>query len=343
MYFLSSIYRVGKLIIASVGLIAGGGVLIYGAVTSAPIFAVGGGLYFVTSLLLVFDSSKVLQDIKKEIDRMQGAIDTFQAENEKLAAERVEFEKNNQTFAENNTQLKERVANLDRAERNLEEENRKLAEQVHAVNAQLERMDQLKTQYEEENKNLERLTANYGLENEELKHTAEKLAATQHHLREENTKLEVMLSGVKEQLTAMERAKRHYEEQNHNYKKLLEQNEEQLEESRAQIDGMANQIVKLRELHENSKQLIRNLVDAGDMFTSFSTTLGEDISKLDNVTGDISGAAQDLNATIQRLNMQLEHKEFEEADVDGDGTITKDEWGTFVEKKTSQPTLHQEN
>jgi len=336
MYFLSSAYRIGKLIIAGIGLLAGGGVLIYGAVTSAPVFAVGGGLYFVTSLLLVFDSSKVLEDIKKEIDRMQGAINTFQEENEKLAAQRIEFEKNNQTFSINNEQLKEQVENLTSAETKLEDENRKLAGQVLRVKGQLDLMDILKKQYEEENEKLQKLSANYGLENDELKQTAEKMALTQDELKEENNKLNIMLDGVQTQLAAMEKAKWSYEEQNTKYRALLKQNEEQLEESKAQIDGMAGQIFKLRELHKNSKRLIRNLVDAGDMFTNFSNTLGEDISTLDGVTGDITDATDAMNETIKRLNIQLTHQEFDQADLDGDGTLTRAEWEAFVEKKASK-------
>jgi chromosome segregation ATPase len=337
MYFLSSVYRIGKLIVAGIGLLAGGGVLIYGAVQALPVYAIGGGLYFVTSLLLVFDSSKVLQDIKKEINRLQGAIDTFKEENEKLAKERIEFEKNNQTFSVNNENLKQQVTSLESAEKELEEENQKLAEQVRGVKTQLDRMDELKHQYEEENKTLQFLSAEYDLENEQLKQTAEKMAATQAVLKEENIKMNIMLDGVQAQLSAMERAKRQYEEENSKYRSLLQQNEEQIEKSEAQIDGMAGQIIKLRELHENSKQLIRNLVDAGDMFTNFSSTLGEDISKLDNVTGDISGAANDLNDTIKRLNLKLAHQQFAEADADGDGTVTKEEWDAFIEKRISEP------
>ena len=93
--------------------------------------------------------------------------------------------------------------------------------------------------------------------------------------------------------------------------------------------------MKLRELHENSKLLIRNLVDAGDMFTNFSTTLSKDISTLDNVTEDITDATDSMNETIKRLNLQLTHQEFDEADVDGDGTLTRAEWEAFVQKKVS--------
>ena len=189
MYFLSSVYRIGKLIVAGIGLVAGGGVLVYGAVTSAPIFAVGGGLYFVTSLLLVFDSSKVLQDIKKEIDRMQGAITTFQQENEKLAVQRIEFEKNNQAFSINNEQLKAQVEKLTNAESKLEDENQKLADQVLRVKTQLDFMDILKKQYEKENGKLQKLSRNYGLENEELKRTAEKMAVTKMRSKERTSNL----------------------------------------------------------------------------------------------------------------------------------------------------------
>jgi chromosome segregation ATPase len=200
-------------------------------------------------------------------------------------------------------------------------------------------MDELKRQYEEENKTLQSLSAKYDLENEELKQTAGKMAATQVELKEENIKMNSMLDGVQAQLSAMERAKRQYEEENSKYRSLLQQNEEQIEKSKAQIDGMAGQISKLRELHENSKKLIRNLVDAGDIFTNFSSTLGEDLSQLDNVTGDISGAANDLNDTIKRLNLKLTTQQFAEADADGDGTVTQKEWNAFVEKKICEPHL----
>lgn len=340
MFWLSSIYRVIKMIVAGIGLVAGGGTLIYGIVVSAPVFAVGGGLYFVTSLFLVFDSSKVLHDIKKAVDDLKTQITTFQEENEKLSATRAEFEKNNETFSASNNQLKERLAALSESERKLEHENHRLAEEVTRVQVQLEQLDRLKANYEVENSKLQKLTKQYGMENEELQQTAFAMAQIQTEIKSENDRLQELLQATEAQLKVMEAAKRHYEEENAKYQALIKQHEDQLQQSEAQLAAMKVQVEKLRELHENSKQLIRNLVDAGDMFTNFSSMLGTDVSKLDNVTEDITDAASQLNETIERLNATLTEEHFKRMDADGDGVVTTDEFQAYV-KSQSLPHINQ--
>jgi chromosome segregation ATPase len=329
-YFLRSIYRIVKLIVAGVGIIIGGGILIYGAVQALPIYAVGGGLYFVTGLLLVFDSSKILNDIKREIDRMEESINIFAQENQKLATERENFAANNIEFVTNNKELRKQLTTLAGAERTLEEENHKLQQQVRIANAQLKKLDELKRSYEEQQTRLQTLLKQYGMENEELRGTAESMAAAHHELKEQNATLDSLLQGVHEQLRRMEQAKREYEEQNTEYRALLAEHKAKLSESEEQIASMTTQIEKLRELHENSKQLIRNLVDAGDMFQQFSTTIGTDVHKLDGITGDISEATTDLNTTIARLNQQLTEREFANMDADGDGNITQQEFNEYI-------------
>ena len=50
------------------------------------------------------------------------------------------------------------------------------------------------------------------------------------------------------------------------------------------------------------------------------------VSEFDNVIGDITSAAESQNETIVRLNEEMTQQHFDQADQDGDGKVTQEEW-----------------
>lgn len=61
------------------------------------------------------------------------------------------------------------------------------------------------------------------------------------------------------------------------------------------------QIIKLKELHENSKALIKNLVMAGDAFTQFQNEFGEASRNLRDTSSDLDETSGDLQQTVELL------------------------------------------
>lgn len=66
-------------------------------------------------------------------------------------------------------------------------------------------------------------------------------------------------------------------------------------------EDLKAQVLKLKELHENSKALIKNLVMAGDAFTQFYNEFGEASTKLKDTSSDLDETSEDLQETVQIL------------------------------------------
>lgn len=333
MYALGNAWRIGKLALAGVGLVAGGGLVIYGSISALPVYAVGGGLYFLTSLLLVFDSSKVMQDIKRAVKSLEDDLETFKTENERLAKAREAFQKQNALFVQSNDTLSRRVVKLRELECDLGERNQVLLTRIKEMQTQLHELHELKTRYEQNAQTLENQVRTLGTENAALRETAALLTQQRRELEEANARMQELVRQAEDDLRELTGVKAEYEQANRRYAELLAQARTQVEERDEQIRQQAIQVEKLRELHENSKQLIRNLVDAGDLFSDFAASLGGDLTRLNTATTDINQAVVDMNTTMQRLNAQLSEAHFREADADNDGVVTAAEWNAYMTGK----------
>lgn len=121
-YFASKFYNGFKTSVASLGTISSTAMIIYGAVTSgAGIYIVGGSIFLAESLFLLFDSSKVLADIKKEIDRLNTLLNVI---------------------TEETSRLKQNVDDLTHVKTDIVAENQELQKTIAETNKQIEYQDQ---------------------------------------------------------------------------------------------------------------------------------------------------------------------------------------------------------
>jgi len=73
------------------------------------------------------------------------------------------------------------------------------------------------------------------------------------------------------------------------------------EHLRAIETELKNQVNKLKDLHEQSKQLLKNLVLAGDTFTGFETKFGRATDHLQNASSKVEQKVDDLQETLLLL------------------------------------------
>lgn len=87
-------------------------------------------------------------------------------------------------------------------------------------------------------------------------------------------------------------------DQYHNQLNSLSLENEELKTTR---EALKEQVYKLKELHENSKALIKNLVMAGDAFTQFQNEFGEASRHLKDTSTDLDETSSDLQETATLL------------------------------------------
>lgn len=330
MHFLSSLYRNIKLTIASLSGLAGLGALIAGIVigsTGGTVLIVGGSLWVVTSGFSIFDSVAAHSAIKKDVDRLEKNVDIFGKENLKLEGE--------------NTKLAGSVERLEIAKDRYIEENKKLATSVKQSQDQVKKLSDLKTQYEEANQRYEELLEKeksqitelenqnliYVDENSKLSASLTELQTIKNTFEVENEKYKTMLEDHKTQINALESAKNDYVAEND---KLQKANEE----SAGQLEMLKNQVVKLRELYNNSRELLVNLSSAGDMFSQFGNTLGASVTEIQDTAQKLDDTQEGYDQTLDQMRQLIEKLKtstYEDLDVDGDGNITKEEFDKFIQ------------
>lgn len=271
-YYISQGFTYLKTSIGGIGLLASTSMIIYGSLASgAWIYLTGGAIFMALSLFTLFDSSKVISDIKREIQKLRGNINDFQVENNIL--------KNT------NGNLQKNVDDLSNVKDKFICENKKLKDTVTMATSQLEMLDYLKEQYANANK---LLFENLKTEGDHLVAFAN-LETNLNYLVElknsyvaENQKLQNLVHSTYTQIQSLKKLKENYLIEN---KKLsqelmdLSTNNSQLHE---QVDYLNEQVTKLHDLYQDSKKLLLNLAVAGDMFNQFSTTIDTNMVKLEN-------------------------------------------------------------
>jgi chromosome segregation ATPase len=322
MHFLSNAYRRIKLTIASASGLAGLGALIAGIAiggTGGTVLIIGGSLWVATSGFSIFDSVAAYSAIKRDVDRLEKNVDTFSQENLKLEGN---------------------IRGIEIAKDRYVEENRKLTISVKRSQDQVKRLSDLKIEYEQANADyqglldeektqitqLENQNLVYVSENQNLSNSLNQMKGIQDRFKEENEKFKHTLEMNDTQISALESAKDEYVLENGKLQETNEKNEEQL-------DLLKNQVIKLRELYSNSRELLKNLSDAGDMFSHFGNTLGTTVVDLGDTAQDLDQTQEDYENTLgQMKNLidRLKTSTYGDLDKDGDGLVTKEEFDEFV-------------
>lgn len=323
MFYLSTVYQGIKTAVAAVGAAGSVTAIIYGVVigasSSGMIYIIGGSIWLAETCFIVFDSSAVTIEIRKQVDRLNTSIDDFEKEN---------------------VELKFSISELNSVKTEFVNENRKLATIVSKSEKYINRLGKLNKKFEEESVKYQNLLKEevrqlnvlskqnvvYVQENEKLISGLEGIKKIKDELIKENGIYQDQLEESSEQLKILEKLKDDYITENDKLKTVNEIGEEQL-------ITLTNQVNKLRELYNNSRELLINLATAGDIFTSFNDTLNNTVVDISNTVDDLDETQEQFDETLVTLRTlinKLKGSVFEDFDKNGDGSITKVEFDEGV-------------
>jgi chromosome segregation ATPase len=350
MYFLTRIFQGIKTGLGILGLVASAGVIVFGVVTVVGGSALGyvaiacGVCVFIPSGFMLVDSQKILNDIKIEFDKFKKQLKQFEEQVK-------EFKTETEKFKNENEQLHTNVVELEETKGLIQQENQKLIQITDENQKQLESLDSIKSKYEEIvqklDKELKAQTAEnqvYATENEELKNNIDELEDLKLQLKQENEHYQQGLERMKTHVETLETLKEQYitendrlhnimEEQTGQLSQLSEKNKEQEQQIlhlKGALEKSEEQIVALKALVLQLKELYKNLVLAGDMFQDFQETIGQDVEQLDNTTSTLQTTVDLMTNMVDKLNKKLLSSDFKNMDQNQDGTITLDEFEKYI-------------
>jgi len=334
MFFLTPLWRSIKigvtigLIASGVGTGAGG---IYVITTAGG--KILGGLLLASGIIQTIgaaflggSNSKELQIFKQKIEELEQMlkdlgiqIDDFRGENEKLRTERLEFTKERHHLEENVNYLAE-------TEQKIEHENDKLKLLADENKKQLMQLTKTNEDYKVKLQKVVELADKTELENDKLLNNVQDLALVKQQLEYENATYQETTIRMTQQMDKLTELKSEFEYRNTELQTLFAQEKENRKEGEQQISNLKEQLEKFIGLYGNMKDLVKNLVSAGDLYQDFADTIGIEVGELENATGDVNTAVDRMNNMLNRLNQEMTDGDFGEIDTDGDGTISQTEW-----------------
>lgn len=256
MYFISSIFQGAKTFLAVGGTVVSLLIIGYGSAAGGGIvYTIGGSFYLISSLFHLYDSSKVIIDIKKEINNLSYQISFFANENKVLDQNIQELQNAKTVFIENSRKYTETLKEYQKQINKLEEIQKKYTEQhslLRTSNIELEHkikeLLQIREEYKAENEKLHNLYEKaqfelISLEESRKKYEIEnaKLGENNKYLNEQLVKIMELYNSTKKLLGELARIGDSYNEFSHN----IDTNIVKLDSSIQSIDVISNQLTNL--------------------------------------------------------------------------------------------------
>ena len=92
---------------------------------------------------------------------------------------------------------------------------------------------------------------------------------------------------------------------------------------------------KLKKLYDNTRELLKNMTEAGDLFNQYSETIGTNASNILDAADGLDETQGNLDETLYVLDAlvnKIKDNTFDDIDKDNDGIITQDEFDDFIKK-----------
>lgn len=291
MYFLSSTYRNSKLLFSITGGLCAVGLIVTGILThGASILIIGGSIWLVESILLSIDSSKILSDIKKQINLLDRNVKNFQAENLVLGNS---------------------ISNINRIKDQFVVENNLLSDSLKISKLQLDKLNEIKINYESlidnEKKNIVDLTLQKDL------------------FVIENANLKESIENGKRQIIDLEKTKNDYVFENERLKKINNASGLQLIQFKKQVDNLKDIYKISQDLVKqvvNASDVFSGVENKMNQDLNAFTIMSEQLS---NNNADFEYTLDKLH----HLTTNLADLKFREIDTNHDEIITRDEFDLY--------------
>lgn len=309
MNFLSNVYRTIKIGVSGLTGVLGIAGIVSGACfisgTGGIVLITGGSICLAAGGFGLFDSisahSAIMKDVKK-------------------------LEENVNRFHDENILLSNNVTSLETTKLEYVNQNKKLADSLKTSEQQIKKLSDLKVQYDEANNKYTQLLNNEKLEIAKLKNTIEELASLQIKIKKENEILKNCLIESEKQINELEAIKNTYIEENNKLQHTNQENEKQLETLKIQVN-------KLKELYNNSKELLKNLALAGDLFTQFNNTISSNVVEIQDTAETLGKTQDEFDSTLNEMKNlveRLKNTTFTDFDKNNDGIISKEEFDDAI-------------
>jgi chromosome segregation ATPase len=295
MDFMSSFYRNLKIGVAGIGSVMAVSLIIVGVIatkgTLGIVMAVGGSIWLASSGFIMFDSTRVSSLIKRDVDRLKRNTLEFKFENQRL--------NNNVTTL---TNIQDRlVASVSKSEN------------------QVKTLSILKIGYEKTISAHKKILIDEKKNGDALRCSIIRLQRVKENLIKNVKMLNLNVVENKTLVKELREIKDVYIVEND---KLQEANKNNTDI----VTELQKQVFKLKELYKSTQILLHNLSTAGDMFSEFTSTIGES-------TTDLNETREGYDDTLKRMNKLLDKMKdstFKDIDDDGDGIVTRSEFSNFT-------------
>jgi chromosome segregation ATPase len=284
--FLSHYLQGAKTGIATISLIGSGLVLGWGVIASKTIYIIGGSFGLLAPAFLLLDSSVITKKLRETFKKIK-------EQTEILQLSLNDFRVQNRRLERTNCRLEVDLDQLENIKGKLVKQCENLTESVEKSQLQIMSLETIREDFSRSNQILEK-------ESQEF--------------QTENQKLQLSVSLVNQELTKLEQLKEQYLTENQRLQETVGDNQ-------AQLADLQGQVEKLKDLYDNAKKLLVNLATAGDMFTEFSSSLGDLNQTQSDLNQTQSGLDQTLNS-MKNLLTRLKETTFEKLDSNQDGQIS---------------------
>jgi len=120
-------------------------------------------------------------------------------------------------------------------------------------------------------------------------------------------------------INSLENIKDEYVRENDELKKINQDSSEQL-------IFLEKQVTKLKQLYVNTKQLMKNIVNASSTFSDISDDINKSAQNLDNTNENYNKTLDQMQNLLERLK----DKTFDDLDINDDGIITEEEFDVQI-------------
>ena len=148
----------------------------------------------------------------------------------------------------------------------------------------------------------------------------------QNNIAVENNNLKNYIQNLQKQINDLDATKNAYIEENNKLQATSAENAKQL-------DTLKDQVEKLKQLYDHTKELLATLASTGDAFDNFNKTIGVNVTELKTTADHLDATHVGYDHTLEEMKNlldKLRSAKFADFDKNHDGMITAEEFAEGI-------------
>jgi chromosome segregation ATPase len=282
-------------------------------VDSSTLQIIIGGAVILASIFVMADFG----GMKKALDRLHEENARFSENNERLEQSNTQYRGLND---QHEIQLAKQKSQLERREKQLNTSK----VQLETLSGENVKLTEIVGNLESEIEDIAKQNAVHGKNNETQAAHIQKLEENVFSINLANGRLQEEIVNIKAEREALTKSVDGIKAERDRLRDQNTKYAEQNIKAGDNIKKMEGIIAKQKIIQDNANKLIQSLMSAGDDFKDFQKVIKESLDRIDN-TADL------LDVVATRMT----DGKFDEIDVDGDGTVTEDEFTAWLKRQAS--------